>query len=323
MPEYLLMWPLTNISSFPSAHSVGSTFAQSIEQLADKLSRWFNAIILNLPNVVLAIVVVITFFYLAKLFKHSVSRVLNRLSKNQAANRIVSNFTSIFVMIIGLSISLGVMKWDTAVSSLLAGAGLLGIAIGFAFQDIIINFISSIIIAVKRPFNIGDLIESNGFYGHIQSMDFRSITILNHTGQRILLSNRSILEHPTTNYSYTRKRRIDIKVGVAYDEDLKEVRKVTMAAILQVKGIDPTKPIDFFYEDFGESAVNFVVRFWIPFSRQKQYLEMRSQAIMLVHEAFRENDISIPFPVTTIELSADVRKSLNGKFTRTNVTRVL
>jgi len=286
----------------PSFDTAREQITEGSELIATKMSTWIFFLIYMLPNALLAVLVLVVFYLLSKYASKWLGRLLNRVtSSNLAVNRLIANFVSIVIFIIGLSIALAVMQWDRVVASLLAGAGLMGLAIGLAFQDIISNFISGIIIAVKNPYHIGDLIETNNFFGTIKKANFRATMLETTDGRWVTIPNRKIIENPIINYSRTGKRRVDIMVGVAYEEDLARVKQVTLKAIQRIKFVDKSKPVDFFYTAFGDSSVNFIVRFWVQFGRsQTHYLKAKSEAIMVIHKTFKKQAIDIPFPIRTI-----------------------
>ena len=194
------------------------------------------------------------------------------------------------------------MSLDKAVASMLAGAGLVGLAIGFAFQDLIINFISGVIIAFKQPFNQGDLIATKGYVGIVKKMNFRAVMMETADGKWVIIPNRVVLEDAIINYTYTGRRRVDLQVGISYNEDLEFVQQLTIETIKQLECIANNSSVEFYYEAFGDSSINFVTRFWINFEHSEaSFLKARSEAIILIYKAFKKHNINIPFPIRTLD----------------------
>ena len=117
-----------------------------------KLQNWTNTAVKMLPNMVVAILVIVVFFLLARLVKMMVYKFVLKISHTPALSGLVSNIFSAIMTVIGLFVALDVLQLEKAVTSLLAGAGIIGLALGFAFQDLTANFISGIFITVRRPF---------------------------------------------------------------------------------------------------------------------------------------------------------------------------
>lgn len=304
-------YPSDSSSIINQAKQWDDSFTDSTRLIWDKLMSWFELLVSMLPNIVLAIIIIFFFYVIAKTNARYSFRVFRRIAGSEAIGLLLTNVASFLLFLLGLSIALSVLSLDKAVASILAGAGIIGLALGFAFQDLTVNFISSIIIAVKRPFAIGDLIESNGFFGTVKLMHFRSVILENTTGQSVIISNRAMLENAVVNYNYSGRRRVDLVVGVSYGENLKEVKNLTLQTISELPLVLPNWKVELFFEEFGDSSINFVVRFWIQFQRQAEYLEARSEAIMAIHEAFNQNNITIPFPIRTLDFGIKGGKDLS------------
>jgi small conductance mechanosensitive channel len=190
------------------------------------------------------------------------------------------------------------------VVSLLAGVGIIGLAIGFAFQDIAANLIAGVFLSVRRPIHVGDLVRTNGFFGTVQEINLRSTILRTQTGETVLIPNRQVFETPTTNYSIAGKRRVDLQVGISYSDDLESAKRIALGAVERLETRDHDREVELFFKEFASSSIDFVVRFWIDFQRQSDYLAARSRAIVAIKQAFDENGITIPFPIRTIELSS-------------------
>ncbi|MFT6982768.1 MAG: small conductance mechanosensitive channel [Crocinitomicaceae bacterium] len=272
--------------------------------LWDKIWSWFEGFVIMLPNLGVAIIVLIGFFFISKLLKKGILKVLSKLSDNQAVNRLVAKLVTAIVMIIGLFIALGILELDKTVTSLLAGAGVIGLAVGLAFQDPILNVISGIILSVRdRPFKLGDLIRTNGHYGHVKRITIRTTIIKSLTGEEIIIPNKSVVQNPLVNYSFSTNRRVDIACGVEYSSDLEEVQKTAVNAIENsIKELDG-KEVEFMFTEFGDSSINFTLRYWIEETGEKNFLISRGKSIIALKKAFDEKGISIPFPIRTLEFS--------------------
>lgn len=268
-----------------------------------KVSSWVESVVADLPNLIAAVVVLIIFWLVARAVRGLVARIARRFADQPEINRLVASAAFGVVLAIGLVLALGVLHLDKTVTSLLAGAGILGLAVGFAFQNIAENFLAGILLNVRNQFSEGDIIESNDFMGAVEHVDLRATVLRTFTGERVLIPNAQVYKNPITNYSQTSHRRVDIGVGVNYGEDLEKAKRVAIAAVEDVAGRERSRDVELFYEEFGDSSINFQLRFWIPFKRQTDYLSARSDAIQAIKRAFDENDIVIPFPIRTLDFA--------------------
>ena len=260
-----------------------------------------ETLIAMLPNLVVAVLILVIFYFLARLMRLVANRLLDRLSDKGAINNLFSTLFYLLTLGVGLIIALNVLRLEQTVTSLLAGAGIIGLALGFAFQDITANFISGILIAFRKPIQVGDIIQSRDFMGMVEKIDLRVTVIRTFQGLHVIIPNREIFQNPVTNYTKTYDRRIDLEVGVSYGEDLQRVKEITLNAMDGMPGLLPNKEVKLFYTGFGESSINFVLMLWIHYPDEPGYLEARSEAIMRVKKAFDANDITIPFPIRTLD----------------------
>jgi small conductance mechanosensitive channel len=273
----------------------------AVNIVVDKLQEWLEALIAMLPNFVVAVLVVIGFYFLARLVKNLTSRLLKKVLDNYEVNKLISNLAYFVVLGIGMFIALSTLELSQAVTSLLAGAGIIGLALGFAFQDIAANFVSGIFLTFRKPFKVGDIIQVQDYLGKVSEIDLRITTLTTFQGLDVLVPNKELFQGIVINYTHTKERRVDLAVGVSYGENLRKVKEITIEAIKKLSGLDTSKEVTLFYNEFGDSSINFTVRFYPQSASQADYLTARSEAIMSIKEAYDENDIMIPFPIRTLD----------------------
>lgn len=274
---------------------------KALELLLGKLESWGEHLILMLPNIAVAIILIIITFVVARFIRNGLDKVIGRISHSAALNNLISTILYIALLAVGFFFVLSVLQLDKVVISLLAGVGIIGLALGFAFQDIAANFISGIIIAVQKPFGVGDMIETNDYFGVIERVSLRTLDIRQPSGELVKLPNKMVFENPVTNFSSSGTRRLDLDVGVSYGEDLEKVQQIAIEALQAVKNRVKTRDIEVMYDAFGDSSINFKVRFWISYSRQIDFVSAKSDAIIKIKKAFDANNILIPFPIRTLD----------------------
>ncbi|MEQ8908320.1 MAG: mechanosensitive ion channel [Vicingaceae bacterium] len=269
--------------------------------ITDKLENWLETLIAMLPNLALAVVILISFYFLARIVKNIVGKMMHRVSGNLSLNHLVENIMYFTVIVIGSFIALDVLELEKTVTSLLAGVGVLGLALGFAFQDTAANFVSGIFLAVRSPINSGDIVKIDDVMGVVQKISLRATEINTFQGTLVVIPNKDVFQNPIFNYTHTGKRRVDLACGISYGDKLDKVKEVSLKAIENTEGVLKDQPIQFFYKEFGSSSINFEVRAWIEQIDQKGFLETQSNMIVALKKAFDENDIMIPFPIRTLD----------------------
>ena len=272
----------------------------TFENLLDKLQGWIEQLILLLPNFVAAILIVVITVFVSRLVRRGVKGVLSRTSSYEQVNNLLATIAYVIVFAVGTFIALGVIGADKAVTSLLAGAGILGLALGFAFQDLAANFIAGILLSIRRPFVVGDIIETGDHIGVVADVNLRSTRVRTFQGQIAIIPNSDVFQNPVENFS-TGERRVDLSCGVAYGDDLEQARTLAIDAIKGLDFVDQNRPVTLFYNEFGDSSVNFVLNYWINFRGQADFLTAQSEGIIAVKKAFDANGITIPFPIRTLD----------------------
>ena len=206
-------------------------FNKVYQLINQKLALWLHELIRLIPNILLAALVLVLGLFLAKWFKSLITRFLGRITHNATINNLIISIINItFIGIIVFTV-LSILQLDKAVTSILAGAGLLGLALAFAFQDIAANFISGIFISFRKPFRVGEIVQLKEYMGKVEEINLRDTVLRLFQGQKVIIPNKDVFQNPIENFSVLGKRRMDITIGVSYGEDLERVRDITLRAV--------------------------------------------------------------------------------------------
>jgi small-conductance mechanosensitive channel len=279
--------------------------------IQSKLALWMREFVKLLPNLVIACIILVLGIYIAKFVRKVAYKILHRFVHHEAVSNLFSSFIYLLSIGVTLFVALSVLHLDKAVTSILAGAGIAGIALAFAFQDIAANFMAGILLSIRRPIRIGDLVKSKDVFGKVLTINMRDTIIKTLQGQHVIVPNKDIFQNSLENFTISGKRRIDMTVGVSYGEDLEKVRKVTLEAVKNITVINPDEPPRLFYEEFSDSSINFTLQVWINSTEQPIFLQGRSEAVMLIKKAYDENGITIPFPIRTLDFGIKGGKTLS------------
>lgn len=279
------------------------SFSEAYNKLQDKLSGWLETAVLHLPNFLVALLILLVFWWLAKVAYRVFHRVATRAGANLNVADLFGSVMRVLVIGLGLFIALNVLDLSQAVAGVLTGAGIVGLAVGFALQDPLANLFSGVMLSVRELYGKGDLVETNGFFGKIERITLRATIIRSLDGQEIIIPNKEVLQKPLRNYSVTGERRVQFDVGVSYAEDLDRVAEVIRGAISGAVDVKSGREVEVFWGEFSDSSIVAQVRFWQVAGTQKSYLDQRSKAIVAVKRAFDREDILIPFPIRTLDFA--------------------
>lgn len=275
--------------------------AEPVKTLVQKLEGWLDAFISMIPNMAVTFLLLVIFLVLARLGSKLFIKLYTKASKNEALGHLFSTFVYAAILGIGFFIMLGVLGLNKTLTSLIAGIGVIGLVLGLAFQDIAADFISGAIMAFRRPFKIGDIIEVKDIMGKVSSTDLRVTVVETFQGQQVYIPNKDILQSAIYNFSVLEKMRIDIEVKVSYAEDLDKVEDVVLRTIKNMDGVIDKDLMVFDYAEFDSSSINFNIRFWIKYPGGPGYYKMKSNAFKAIKSAFDEHAITIPFPIRTLD----------------------
>tara|TARA_R110002020_G_scaffold165228_2_gene352589 strand:+ start:384 stop:1289 length:906 start_codon:yes stop_codon:yes gene_type:complete len=275
----------------------------AFSKIWDKLSSWGEAVILRLPNILLAIVIMIVFYFLAKLLSSVIRKILRKQLRDQSVRRIIVKLIYAVILMLGFFIALGVMDLDKALTSVLAGAGVVALAIGLALQGTLSNTFSGIMLSFLPRIRIGDYIETSEHAGFVHEISLRNLVLRRPDNNYVIMPNSKFIEEPFTNYSLALRSRIAVKCGIAYDSNLREVEKIVREAIAANFEQLENEKIEFFYTEFDHFSINFMVRFWVDFIKKSQMYEAQHNAIVVIKDAFDANGITIPFPIRTFDFN--------------------
>lgn len=257
----------------------------------NKLSHWMISFIAMLPNIILASFVLVAFIFLSKVLKNISYKILHRLSKKESVSRLFSSVASMLIIVIGLFIALKILNLNQAVSTLLAGAGIIGLALGFAFQDLTANFISGIFMIFKRPFEVGEVLETNGFTGTVEDIQLRTTTIYTYQGLHLILPNKDIFQKPIINHSRSEDRRIEFTFSIPLTQDLEKTARITMESLEKLDFLTQNKPIQIFYSEIGDTNVKIVIWFWVPFQKTIGFMEAKHRAVLSIINTYKQEGI--------------------------------
>jgi len=276
--------------------------SEAWNKMWEKLNSWLDALVVNLPNILIAIVVFILALLISKYIGKLARKLLGRTSLQTSMKNVIAKIFSIVVVMIGLFLILGVLNLSKALNTILAGAGVLGLAVGLALQGALANSYSGIILSYIKKIKIGDWIETNDIEGEVLDIDLRAVTLKQPDNNLVYIPNKLVLENPMKNFSTTAQSRVILECGVGYSSDLESVRDLVKKTIVEnFNAVENKDEIIFLYKEFGDSSINFETRFWIDSTSALEVARAKTDAMIAIKKAFDKNDINIPFPIRTLD----------------------
>ncbi len=258
---------------------------------------YYHSFVEVLPKLALALFLLFLFIFIARQIRRWLMPRLLRNSDDNLLTGFLADVGYWIALIIGVSVALGTLGLDGAVTKLLAGAGLSAFILGFALKDIGENFLAGILLAFKRPYKIGDLVESQGVKGRIIDMNLRETIIKTMDGKDVYIPNGGILKNPLYNYSVDDFLRLEFSVDLDNREDYKKAIPLIEQALRNTEGVlhdgNPQHEAVASVEETKSNALCMKVSFWIKSPEaEKESPAVKSKAIQNVLDALKQGGFS-------------------------------
>jgi small-conductance mechanosensitive channel len=204
-----------------------------------------------------------------------------------------ANALAVFVLILGVYLVLRVSGLTRLAITVLGGTGLFGLVVGIAFRDIAENYLASILISVRRPFQIGDLIQVAEHWGIVQAVTTRGTLMITFEGNHIHIPNSIIYKSIVNNYTANPNLRLEFTIGIGYDDAIPLAQEVGVRVLREHPAVlaDPEPLV--LVEELATSTVVLKLLFWVDV-REHSMFKVRSAVIRLVKRAFQDAGISLP-----------------------------
>lgn len=249
-----------------------------------------------------SLVILVVFFWLAGLISDYGSAKIESLNHLKVANKALTvKLYRIAVYAIGFLIGIEILGIDLTSFAIFSGA--IGIGLGFGLQKVTSNFISGLILVFEKSLETNDLIElSDGTFGYVRKMGARYILIEALNGKKIMVPNENFITNPVINWTFnTKNARIDILVGVGYEDDVEKAIELLKEAALEndkcLKTPHPTAHV----RAFADNAINLNLSFWVEDITEGRYAPQSDVMIRILNK-FRANNINIPYPQSEIRV---------------------
>ncbi|MGB5760390.1 MAG: mechanosensitive ion channel family protein [Acidimicrobiales bacterium] len=267
-----------------------------LDQLTDaidnsKLTAW---------DYLTAVAILVGAVVVGRIFRIVVRRLVGRSRTDDLVGDLIGRIGGYLVVTFGFVYAID--RLGIAIGPILGALGIVGIALAFAFQDILENFVAGIILQVQRPFGSGDEIVVADHEGRICAVDTRTITIETPDGETIRIPSSEVIKNPIINHTQMGRRRTTVDVGVAYDTDLDRATAVALDAVSGLDEVLASPPPDVMIHTFGESSIDMAVRFWHEPSIASMW-RTRHLVATTVSKAFTDNGIKIPFPQRVLHVA--------------------
>ncbi len=292
----IVIWGLT---IYATLYYVG--LLDQTTRFLDGFAVEFGAFRLTLLAVLKAVLVTGLLFFGARTVAGAAARRIGANEDISPSMRVLSvKFLQVALYSAAFFIGLKAVGFDLTGLAVLSGA--IGVGLGFGLQKVVSNLVSGVIILLDKSIKPGDVISLGDTFGWIESLGARYVSVVTRDGKEYLIPNEDLITGQVVNWSHSNQYvRIDLFFGTAYDDDPHLVRKVAVEAAYSVNRVLRSHPAVCHITGFGDSSVDYILRFWIT-DPAEGLTNVKGNVYLALWDAFKEHGISIPFPQREVKV---------------------
>lgn len=219
-----------------------------------------------------------------------------RANKDLSPSMQVLTIKMVQLLLYGAALFIGLKAVGVDLTGLAVLSGAIGVGLGFGLQKVVSNLVSGVIILLDKSIKPGDVISLGDTFGWIEALGARYVSVVTRDGKEYLIPNEDLITGQVVNWSHSNDYvRLDLTFGTAYSDDPHKVRKIAVEAASSVRRVITSKPPVCHITGFGDSSVDYMLRFWIT-DPTGGLANIKGDVYLAIWDAFQEHGISIPFP---------------------------
>lgn len=270
-----------------------------LQEVQSKLVDFIAQGIAALPGFVLALAVLGLTRTAANLVRRGARRLISKATKSLSLQSLFVRISYSLTWAAGALIACILAFPDLGLSDLLALLGLGSVAIGFAFQDIVKNFLAGVLLLLHEPFSIGDQIIVSDFEGTVEEIALRSTQIRTYQGEQVVVPNSLVFTSPVQVITAKPQRRTDVAIGIDYNTPLPQALTTLTNTVNSVEAVLSIPSAEVDIVGLGSSSIDLVVRYWTQ-PEKKCVRRTKTQVILALKQACDQAEISIPYPIRSV-----------------------
>lgn len=236
--------------------------ATRVQPTTQKVQEMISSLIRSLPIVLVAIITIIIFWLIGR-WAGNRGAWLHRLGLTELAADLGERIIRILITGIGILLALQILDATALVGALLGVAGVFGLAVGFAFRNIVENYLAGVLLSARNPFNIGDAIQIGEFTGNVVRLTSRDTVLMTGDGNHLRIPNSTMITSVMTNYSRNPLRRFEFKLTISADVDLTQTRQLGLSILQQMPGLLAEPAPQVLISDLNNNMVELDFMAWI------------------------------------------------------------
>lgn len=271
-----------------------------LSEASASLQGMVAAFLNRLPYVLIAVVVYLIFHIAARTTRRVIRHFTERRRKHRNVGLVLGRLAEGGLMLLGVLVAMVIALPSFQPAQLIQLLGISGVAIGFAFRDILQNFLAGILLLLTEPFRIGDQINVNKFEGTVEEIQTRATTIRTYDGRRVVIPNSNLFTESVIVNTAFERRRLQYDIGIGYGDDIAHAKDVILRALQNAHGITQDPPPEALVVDLAGSTVNIRARWWIQPPKRSDVIASFDDALHAIKDALTAEGIDLPFPTQQV-----------------------
>jgi small-conductance mechanosensitive channel len=259
-----------------------------------------NGFVERLPYIAVALIIFLIFFFVSKGVRAGVRALAQRNRSHYNLGLVMGRLSGGLIIFVGLLIALVIAIPGFTPGQLISLLGLSSVAIGFAFRDILQNFLAGILLLLSEPFRIGDQIVINDFEGTVEDIQTRATFIRTYDGRRIVIPNSNLFTNSVTVNTAHEKRRLQYDIGIGYGDDIARAKQILIDTVRDIPEVLDDPAPDAIVVKLADSSIDIRLRWWVQPPRQFDVLNSQDVVLEKVADALVSEGFDLPFPTQQI-----------------------
>ncbi|MCF4099197.1 mechanosensitive ion channel family protein [Maritalea mediterranea] len=278
----------------------------------DTMSAMIQSFFALIPQIIIALTVFIIITIVGGFIKNITTNLISSRA-NKSVGVAIGRIVHMVVIFAGLLVAVAIIAPSVGAAELIQILGVGSVAIGFAFRDILQNFLAGLIILLRQPFTVGDWIKANGYEGIVREISTRSTWIRTFDGQDVSIPNGQVFTNAFTIVTRDPIMRTDYQFGIGYDADIDKAKDTILKAVKSVDAVTDDPAPDIGVWEFADSSINLRARWW---TTTDDFYAARMAVLEAVKKAMDNAQIDIPYPHRQVLMQDELIESLNDNENR-------
>jgi small conductance mechanosensitive channel len=299
---------MENVVEVENKLVVSHSLNKRLNNTLNKIKGLGEQILAGLPLILLAFLVFWLFWSMGKWISNR-QNFYRRISVNYFIADLLGKLTHLIFIVIGIVLALSLLDATALLGTILGAAGIFGLAIGFAVRDTVENFIASLLLSIRNPFEVNDFLDIDGHLGSVARLTSRATILISPDGNHIRIPNSTVFKSVITNFTRKPERRFQFDLNIGSDQNLSQAQGLALETLKALPEIMTEPKPQAIIQELGDSSVIMRIFGWVN-QQQHDFGKVRSEAIKSVKRTFDESNIVLPYPVYNLKISHDKDQSI-------------